>query len=58
MAKSKTETIEQYEVLIDCHNNKTGKDYKAGDIVTGADFPKAVIDNWLALDPPVLKVVN
>lgn len=45
-----------YEVLIPCSNDKTGKRYAAGDVVTHKDFDTAVIRNWLEIDPPVLRV--
>lgn len=56
MTKKKV-TIQEYKVLISCHNNKTGKAYTEGDTVTTKDFSQAVIDNWLACNPPVLEVV-
>lgn len=55
MAKKKT-AVTEYEVLIECHNDK--KAFNVGDVVTADDFPQNVIDNWLELDPPVLKVVK
>ena len=45
-----------YEVLIACRSDKTGKEYDAGDTVTNADFSPDVIANWLEIDPPVLRV--
>lgn len=45
-----------YRVLIGVTNDATGKEYSPGDIVTAADFPADVIDNWLDCIPPVLEV--
>lgn len=45
-----------YKVLIAVSSDKTGKSYKPGATITGADFPAAVIKNWLNSDPPVLAV--
>lgn len=50
--------MSEYLVLIDCQNDKTGKAYRPGDIVTDGDFPKGVIANWLGIDPPVLQAVD
>lgn len=44
-----------YKVLIPIQSDRNGKSYAVGDIVTEKDFPKAVIANWLKLDPPVLE---
>lgn len=55
MAKKK-ETAVAYVVLIGCQNDKTGKTYSPGDVVTTGDFPQAVITAWLKSDPPVLAV--
>ena len=54
MAKKTTAT--GYEVLIPCRNDKTGKAYKPGDVVTTADFPAEVIANWQTITPPVVRV--
>lgn len=45
-----------YKVLIAVSSDKTGKSYKPGATITGADFPAAVIKNWLNSDPPVLAI--
>ena len=52
MTKKKATAVTEYKFLIDCHNQK--KTFEVGDVVTKKDFPQAVIDNWLALEPPVL----
>lgn len=44
----------RYRVLIECRNDKTGAAFVPGDIVTAADFPKAIIYEWLEMTPPVL----
>ena len=46
----------QYEVLIACRNDKSGKVFEPGDTVKSGDFVKAVIDNWLEIG--VLKEVD
>lgn len=46
----------KYKVLIPCRSDKSGKEYKPGDTLTGKEFPKAVIENWLEIG--VLEVVN
>ena len=56
MAKKKTTAVIEYKVLIECHNQK--QSFEIGDVVTKKDFPQAVIDNWLALEPPVLEAKN
>lgn len=43
-----------YLVLIPCRNDNTGARFEPGDVVDESDFPAAVIDNWLTIDPPVL----
>lgn len=45
-----------YEVLIACGNDETGRSYAIGDTVTNADFPPDVIAAWLTIAPPVLRV--
>ena len=50
--------MKTYTVLIACRDDKTGKAYKPGDTVKPGDFPADVIYNWLALEPPVLKVAD
>ena len=52
MSKKKATAVTEYKVLIECHNQK--QVFAVGDVVTKKDFPQAVIDNWLALEPPVL----
>ncbi len=44
-----TAKIERYEVLILCRNDKTGKRFDVGGVVTSKDFKKAVINNWLEI---------
>lgn len=41
-----------YIVLIPCRDDR--ESYAPGDIVTDADFPPEVIQNWLEIEPPVL----
>ncbi len=45
-----------YRVLVGITNDANGKEWQPGDIVTAADFPAGVIDNWLDCVPPVLEV--
>lgn len=47
-----------WRVRVACRNDATGASYQPGDVVTAADFPKAVIAAWLADDPPVLEVIE
>jgi hypothetical protein len=47
----------KYEVLRNCENHKTGKEYKPGDIIDASAFTAAVIKNFLAHIPPVLRKV-
>jgi hypothetical protein len=47
-----------YTVLIACQNDKTGKSYKPGDVVTSKDFPAAVLTAWTAQTPPVVEVTH
>lgn len=54
---TKTSERQKWELLTSCRNNKTGKTYEAGDIVTTADFPKAVLDNWTSITPPAARSV-
>jgi len=56
MTKKKTAVSVSYEVLIPCRNDKTGIAYIVGDTVKPGDFTTGVIQNWLAMTPPVLKV--
>lgn len=55
MAKTK-QTAVAYVVLTGCQNDKTGKTYSPGDMVTTDDFPQAAITAWLKSNPPVLAV--
>jgi hypothetical protein len=56
MAKKKATSSKRFKVLINC-SNKAGKDFEPGDVVTVKEFPVKVIENWLAIDPPVLEEV-
>ena len=57
MAKKKSETaVKEYEVLIQCGNGQN--EFAVGAKVTVEDFPQAAIDNWLRIEPPVLKEVD
>ena len=57
MAKKKAETaVKEYEVLIQCGNGQN--EFAVGAKVTVEDFPQAAIDNWLRIEPPVLKEVD
>lgn len=56
MSKKKETAVTEYEVLIACRSDQTGKSYKPGDTVTVADFPAEVIANWQTITPPVLRV--
>ena len=49
--------MKKYEVLVSCRRVSTKKSYKPGDIITGKDFPAAIIKEWLEQDQPVLKEV-
>lgn len=57
MAK-KTGRPDKYRVLIRCKSGKSKKTYQPGEIVSNADFPQAVIDNWVSTVPPVLAPEN
>lgn len=39
----------QYEALVACRNDATGKAYKPGDQVEAGDFEPDVIENWLRI---------
>jgi len=39
----------KYKVLIPCRSDKSGKKYQPGDTLTGTEFPKEVIANWLEI---------
>jgi hypothetical protein len=60
MTKKKSKAVapieDIYTIRIAVTNGATGKDYAPGDTITAADFPPAVIKNWLNLDPPVLEI--
>jgi hypothetical protein len=45
----------KYKVLIPCRKGDK-KPYKAGDVISGKEFTKAVINNWLEIG--VLKEVD
>ena len=47
--------VDKYKVLISCKNDKTGKAYLIGDVITKKDFQVKVIKGWLAKEPPVLE---
>jgi len=49
--------MKKYEVLVSCRRVSTKKSYKPGDIITGKDFPAAIIKEWLEQAQPVLKEV-
>jgi hypothetical protein len=53
MAKRK----KRYIVLVPCRNTKKDTRYEPGDFVLEGDFTKAVIKNWLEMQPPVLEEV-
>ena len=58
MAKKKTGTA-VYTVLINCQNDKTGRQYAPGDtVVAGKDFPSRVLKQWEGALPPVVEVAN
>lgn len=59
MAKKKEKTaVKVYEVLIACGNSETGATFEPGETVTLCDFSQAIIDNWLSIEPPVLRERN
>lgn len=39
----------QYQVLVPCRNDETGRAFQPGEAVTADDFPAAVIENWLEI---------
>ena len=46
----------KYKVLIECRSDKSGKTYQPGEVITGREFPKDVVANWLEIG--VLKAVE
>ena len=46
---TKKKTVQTYEALVACSNNKTGKDFDIGDTVNDGDFTTSVIKNWIQI---------
>lgn len=42
-------TKKKYKVLVRVTSDKTRKEFLPGDELTGAEFPKKVIENWLEI---------
>ena len=58
MSTKQAPSVAAYRVLIQCTNDKTGRTYEPGEIVTAADFPKAILYEWVQADPPVVAEVE
>ena len=52
--------MDKFKVLVlSVKNDKSGKEYVKGEVITTKDFPKGVLKHWAEKQPPVLaKVVE